>query len=81
MAAVLPAAGVLYWTINYGSDNLRHSVGKYIFGAGTLLYFGMVYLLAFMHWLPEWAIAFILLALLTLGTFLKRESQTKTKGN
>jgi hypothetical protein len=79
MAVVLPVAGFLYWTVNFGSDNLRRSVGGYVVGAGTLLYFGVVYLFALMHWLPGWVIAFIMVALLTLGAFLKRESQNRTR--
>jgi len=81
-AVVLPAAGFLYWTVNYGSDNLRRAVGEYIGGAGTLLYFGMAYLFAFLQRLPEWVIliawgviAFIVVALLTYRTLFKRESQ------
>ncbi len=78
MAVVLTAAGFLYWTVNYCSDNLRRSVGKYIFGAGTLLYFGVVYLFALMHWLPGWVIAFIIVAVLTFATFFRRKSHNKT---
>jgi hypothetical protein len=78
MAVLLPAAGFLYWTVNYGSDNLRRSVFEYLGGAGTLLYFGMAYLLVFIDRLPVWAISLIVVALLTFGAVLKRASQKKT---